>query len=314
MSSMPAYVVEPSVQTLPGPIAFAGVRMSAFLLDADWTILNQLCNSLVAAPSGGRVRFTPLAPVVVMSFTEFPDSIFVDFPNRGKASERELSFGIPGLYTVYDGSKVVELAFALFMPFLFLDNSVALLTGRESYGYFKQQGAIGMPTDAGSAGFTAKVYGCETFSPTASWGQKTLLTLERNGSALESDLGFPWLHPASAANALAERIRNALGDRAPSMDVFANFLLGRLPQVFLKQFRDIADGTRACYQAITVAHYSVTHIASVSFEDRYAMTLNTLESTPVASTLGFVPPSETGLGVRIIMDMSLEPGRVLWQA
>ena len=115
--------------------------MSAFLLDAGWTVLNQLCDSLISAPSGGRVRFTPLAPLIVMSFTDFPSATFVDFPNRGSASERELSFGLPGLYSVYDqGGALVETAFALFMPFLFLGNPVAMLTGRESYGYFKQQG------------------------------------------------------------------------------------------------------------------------------------------------------------------------------
>jgi len=70
------------VQTLPGPIAFTALTMSAFLLDAGWTVLNQLCDSLISAPSGGRVRFTPLAPLIVMSFTDFPSATFVDFPNR----------------------------------------------------------------------------------------------------------------------------------------------------------------------------------------------------------------------------------------
>jgi hypothetical protein len=311
---MPAYVDEPSAQTLPGPIAFAGLTMSAFLLDADWTILNALCDLLIAGPSGGRVRFTPLAPVVVMSFSDFPSATFVDFPNRGSASERELSFGVPGLYAVYDqGGALVETAFALFMPFLFLDNPVAMLTGRESYGYFKQQGSIGLPTDPGSVGFTAEVYGCKTFGADP-WSEQPLLTLERVAGPLAGDLGLPWANPLAAATALVERILGGLGDRAPSIDVFANLLLGQLPQIFLKQFRDIADGTRACYQAVTLANYSVTSLASVALEDRYAITLETLQSTPVAATLGFAPPAETGLGVRIVMDMTLEPGRVLWQA
>ena len=81
------------------------------------------------------MRFTPLAPVVVMSFSDFPSATFIDFPNRGSASEREVSFGVPGVYAVYDqGGALAETAFALFMPFLFLDNPVAMLTGRESYG------------------------------------------------------------------------------------------------------------------------------------------------------------------------------------
>jgi hypothetical protein len=311
---MPAYVDEPSVQTLPGPIAFDGLTMSTFLLDADLTIVNALCDSLIEGPSGGRVRFTPLAPVVVMSFSDFRSAVFVDFPNRGSASERELSFGVPGLYAVYDeGGALVETAFALFMPFLFLDNPVAMLTGRESYGYFKQQGSIGLPSDPGSAGFTAGVYGCQKFGVDA-WTEQPLLTLERVAGPVAGNLGLPWLNPLMAAAALVERILIGLGGQAPSIGVFGNFLLGQLPQIFLKQFRDIAVGTRACYQAIALANYSVTNIASVALEDRYSITLETLQSTPVAAALGLAPPAETGLGVRIVMDMTLEPGRVLWQA
>ncbi len=207
----------------------------------------------------------------------------------------------------------METAFALFMPFLFLDNPVAMLTGRESYGYFKQQGGIGLPSDAGGGGFTARVYGCKMFG-SSPWKQETLVTLEPVGGPLAGDLGLPWPDSRSAAAALVERILSGLGARAPSRNVFANVLLGRMPQIFLKQFRDIADGTRACYQAITRADYAVTRIASVALEDRYTMTLETLQSTPVAATLGLAPPAETGLGVRIVMDMTLEPGRVLWQA
>jgi hypothetical protein len=314
MASLPAYIDEPSDQTLPGPIAFAGLTMSAFLLGADWTALNALCDSLIAAPSGGRVRFTPLAPVVVMTFTNFPVATFVDFSDRGSASERELAFGIPGVYSVYDaGGALVETAFALFMPFLFLDNPVAMITGRESYGYFKQQGALRLPTDPGSTGFKATIYGCKTFG-SSPWDQVTLVTLAGASPPLEGDLGLPWPNPLAAAAKLVERILGGLDAGAPSIEVFANFLLGRIPQIFLKQFRDIADGTRACYQAITLADYAVTNIASVALEDRYAMTLETLQSAPVAAKLGLAPPAETGLGVRIVMDMTLEPGRVLWQA
>jgi hypothetical protein len=314
MALLPAYVDEPSVQSLPGPIAFSGLTMSAFLLEADTAALAALCDRLIAGPSGGRVRFAPLAPVVVMSFTDFPSAIFVDFSGNGAASERELAFGVPGVYSVYDaGGAVVEAAFALLSPFLFLDNPVAMLTGRESYGYFKQQGAIGLPGDPGSAGFSANIYGCKTFGATA-WGQEPLIALANPSPPLAGGLGLPWPDPLAAAAALVGEIVAALGAGAPPLAVFANFLLGRMPQIFLKQFRDIADGTRACYQAITLADYAVTQIASVGLEDRYAMTLEALQSAPVAATLGLAPTAQTGLGVRIVMGMTLLPGRVLWRA
>jgi hypothetical protein len=313
--ALPAYVDYPSVQTLPGPIAFTNVRISAFYLAADGSALQALCDRLIAAPSGGRVRFTPVLSSVIMSFTEFPHSVFVNFADRGVATERELSFAIPGMFTRFERQIPVEIGFALFMPFLFLDNSVALMTGRENYGFFKQTGQIGLPDDPGSAGFSADVYGCPSFSPTAQWGQQRLITLRRVAEAgLGSALGLPWADPMSAARKLAAAMQAAADGATLAPAMFADFLTGSLPQIFLKQFRDVADSTRACYQAVTLAGYKVTRLIGVSVEDRYAIDLRALDSTPVAAALGLVPTTETDLGMRVEMDMQLENGRVLWQA
>jgi hypothetical protein len=313
--ALPAYIDYPSVQTLPGPIAFTDVRMSAFYLAADRGKLQALCDSLIAGPSGGRIKFTPLLSSVMMSFTEFPHSIFVNFADRGVATERELSFAIPGMFTRSDGVMPVEIGFALFMPFLFLDNPVALMTGRENYGFFKQTGQIGLPDDPGSPGFSADVYGCTSYNPTAQWGQQRLITLRRVAEAAPGPaLGLPWPDPMAAAGNLAAAMQSAADGATLAPAAFADFLTGSLPQIFLKQFRDISDGTRACYQAVTLARYKVTRLINVSFEDRYAIDLKALDSTPVAAALGLAPAKETGLGMRVEMDMQLENGRVLWQA
>jgi hypothetical protein len=313
--ALPAYVDYPSVQTLPGPIAFTNVRMSAFYLAADGSTLQALCDRLIAAPSGGRVQFTPVLPSVIMSFTEFPHSVFVNFADRGVATERELSFAIPGIFTRFDGQIPVEIGFALFMPFLVLDNPVALMTGRENYGFFKQTGRIGLPDDPGSAGFSADVYGCPSYSPAAKWGQQRLITLQRVAEAAPGPaLGLPWPDPMAAARNLAAAMQAAAGGETLAPAAFPDFLTGSLPQIFLKQFRDIADGTRACYQAVALARYRVTRLIRVSVEDRYAIDLQALDSTRVAAALGLAPATETGLGMRVEMDMQLENGRVLWQA
>lgn len=310
--ALPAYIDYPSVQTLPGPIAFTGVRMSAFSLAADLGTLQALCDRLIAAPSGGRVGFMAL-PSVIMSFTEFPHSVFVNFADRGVATERELSFAIPGIFTRFDAVPI-EIGFALFMPFLFLDNPVALMTGRENYGFFKQTGQIGMPYDPGSPGFSADVYGCARYSPTAQWGQQRLVTLRRVAEAAPGPaLGLPWTDPMTAARNLAAAMQAGTDGATLAPAAFADFITGRLPQIFLKQFRDISEPTRACYQAITLAGYKVTKL-NVSFEDRYAIDLKALDSTPVAAALGLAPAKETGLGMRVEMDMQLENGKVLWQA
>ena len=316
---LPRFVEYPSVQTLPGPIQFTGVRMSSFFLDADLPTLQKLCTKLIDDPSGGAVTFTPLLPYVVMGFCEFPESYFVDYAEQGMATERELSFGIPGYYRAMKDDGSVEISLSILMPFLFLDNPVALMTGRENYGYFKQTGTIRLPQDPGSDGFAAVVYGCPHFCLTARWGQHSLVTLTRAGppplaadAALEAKLGKPW---ADAVAAVHGRYASPAPAVHPAAASLADFLMTpKLPQIFLKQFRDIADGRNACYQAVTQTIYTVSRISEISLETSHAFSLTALDSTPIAAALGLAPATETGIGVRICLDMRLENGGVLWQA
>jgi hypothetical protein len=314
---LPAFVTIPGDPTAPAPIELIGVTLWAFPLAADLGALRALSDKLIATPSNGAVRFHPLLPMVLMSVTEFPNAFFPKVAGQGRARERELSFGIPGLYVSTTG-LLPEIGFATMMPFLFLDNPVAIATGREEFGFFKHKGALRLPHDPGSTGFTVDVYGTRTFDPDVFWGDIRLLTLTDTGSAAEADIGLPWADIADAGAKLASVLLRAAGDGiarlAGAAAPLAGLALGHLSQIFLKQFRDIADGTRACYQAVTLARYAVTRLANVSLANRYAMALDPLDSAPVAATLGLGNPTETGLGVKVVMDMRLDPGRELWRA
>jgi hypothetical protein len=316
-SSLPSFITFPGDPTAPAPIELLGVTLWSFPLAADRGALQTLCDKMIAEPSGGAVRFHPLLPLVLMGVTEFPNAFFPAVAAHGRAKERELSFSIPGLYVARAGA-LPEIGFALFMPFLFLDNPVAVATGREEFGFFKLHGALQLPTDPGSTRFTVDVYGTKTFDPEVFWGETRLLTLTDTGSAATADIGLPWTSVADAgaklAGALLREAGDVIGKLASAAAPLAGLALGHFSQIFLKQFRDIADGTRACYQAVTMARYAVTQLHSVSLANRYEITLNPLDSSPVAAVLGLGNPTRTNLGVKVVMDMRLDPGRELWRA
>lgn len=96
-------------------------------------------------------------------------------------------------------------------------------------------------------------------------------------------------------------------------DLLDDMLKEQVPQLFLKQFRDVADGTRACYQAITEAMGQVTRFDSAPHLTEYAMDLAALDSSPVAADFG-IAPQQTVLGAEFEYDMTIQPGKVLWQA
>jgi len=316
-SSLPIFITFPGDPTAAAPIELLGVTLWSFPLAADRDALQRLCDKLITAPSSGAVRFHPLLPLVLMGVTEFPNAFFPAVAARGRAQERELSFSIPGLYVSTAGA-LPEIGFALFMPFLFLDNPVAVATGREEFGFFKLHGALQLPTDPGSTGFTVDVYGTKTFDPEVFWSETRLLTLTDTGSAATTDIGLPWTSVADAgaklANGLLREAGDVIGKLASVAAPLAGLALGHISQIFLKQFRDIADGTRACYQAVTMARYAVTRLHSASLANRYEIALNPLDSSPVAAVLGLVNPTRTNLGVKVVMDMRLDPGRELWRA
>jgi hypothetical protein len=311
--ALPSFVEYPSDQTLPGPIQFDNATLWGFPLHATRASLRALCDSLIATPSRGEVEFVPISDYVIMTVVDFPLSHFVRDENRGTSKERELSFSIPGIFTRFAHGIPVQIGFALLMPFLFLDNPVAVMTGREEYGYFKQAGWIGLPTDQGTIGFTVDVFGCPAFSPTAIWQRQRLLTLDEPTPApLPMELLVNGV--SDIATGLTAIMREVADKGLLIGELFGHFLDGGISQIFLKQFRDIEDGTRACYQAVTLADYRITRLAGISAAGRYRMHLEGLQSTPVAEALGLVNPVETGVGMMVQMDMRLETGRVLWQA
>jgi uncharacterized protein with NAD-binding domain and iron-sulfur cluster len=313
---LPLYVDYASTQTLPGPIEFHNATMWSFLLAGDYQQLTALCRSFFDTPSGGRVRFEPLTPWVIMNFADFPEGRFVGNEQRGYSTERELAFSIPGAYSRYDdGGKLAESGFAAFMPYLIVDNSVALMTGREEYGYFKQYGWVDLPGDSKDAAFSVDVFGCKDYAPDALWSRQPLVRLGQTASAAPSPPAAVDLQKAAGQllEAMFTDIRAGSQIFTDKQSHFCDFLSGKMSQIFLKQFRDIADGTRACYQAIALADYKMLKINSVLPERSYGLQITKLDSSPLARDLGLNDPTSTGIGMKLNIDMRLETGRVLWQ-
>ena len=102
-------------------------------------------------------------------------------------------------------------------------------------------------------------------------------------------------------------------DLGVELAAFPSLLAGDLPQIFLKQFRDIEQGDKCCYQAITEAVMRVTSLNSVGLSMGHPVTFADLESTPVITELGLQGTDHTGLGFKLTVDMELQPGQVLCQ-
>ena len=300
--------------TFPGPIALDDTRMSAFLLDADIAALTRWCQAAFDAPSGGAVRVLPMAGVVMMTVVEIGHGSFTEVPEMGWSRERELTFWIPAVQVEDRGDgEMVATRFDMALPYLVLDNPVAIASGREIYGYRKQAGRLSLPGDPGNTGaLTVDLFATKVFGTGSEEQFHRLLTLAPTGAtrdyAGQSNFG-------AAARALWAHLEQR-GAWHPSLaldlQLLENLFAARVPQLFLKQFRDVADTRSACYQAITEVMAEVTRFDALPGLVEYDMTLENLDSSPIARDLG-VAASQRVLGVELVFDMAVQPGRVLWQ-
>jgi hypothetical protein len=241
---------------------------------------------------------------------------FTDAPQMGWSKERELTFWLPCVRIEDRGGKKVATHFNMAMPYLVLDNPVAIASGREIFGYFKQAGRVTCPGDPGNpADLMVDLFATKTFGADTEEAYHRLLTMTPTPGGGELDAALRSFE--SGAKALWSRLKADGQHWQPSLELGEELLVDvlerRIPQLFLKQFRDVADGTNACYQAINQAMGQVTRFDALPQLTLFDMVLEPLDSSPVAAQFG-IAPQQTVLGVEIVYDMTIQPGEVLWKA
>lgn len=299
--------------TFPGPIALDDTRMWAFLLEADITALTRWCQASFDIPSGGEIRVLPMTSAVMMTVVDIGRGSFTEVPDMGWSKERELTFWIPAVQVEERGGQTYATRFDMVLPYLVLDNPVAIASGREIFGYRKQQGKLTLPDDAGSGGGIAvDLFATKAFGSGTEEQFQRLLTLAPTGTTKDfaGTSNF-----AAGVEALWDYLAREAGWNPTlgfELDLLGNLLNRRVPQLFLKQFRDVADTRTACYQAITEVMAEVTKFDALPGLVEYDMTLETLASSPIAKDLGIAPVQKV-LGLELAFDMAIQPGEVLWE-
>lgn len=316
--ALPRFVDHGGNTTFPGPIALADTKMWGFTVDADADKMAAWCRKVFDEPSGGAVQVAPLASKMIMTIVDIGQGRFLDVPEMGWSPERELTFWIPALRLETDNKGEETLSFDFVMPYLVLDNPVAIASGREIFGYFKHKGWIALPGDPGQPAGTLAVdlFATKIFGPQSQQKRERLLTLTQVDAT-----DFPLLEPidsfGDAACALLAHLAPDIARLHPDPALVARatsgLTVGQVPQLFLKQFRDVADGRRACYQAITEAVGTVTGFEAGPQLIEFDMDLAPLDSAPIAADFG-IAPQQRVQAVEIEYDLLIDPGRVLWQA
>ncbi len=326
-SQLPKYVDYGGLTTVPSPFAARNTSLYGFILEADLEKLKSLCRRVFTEPSGGQAEYVPLSRFVLLTVGRIKQvsSLTPPFNDIGNSPEDQVVLWVFTAAVKREGSLLIAQRPAVFTPYLFIHNPTSFASGREVEGYAKNWGWFNFP-DAGEQDppgpfdqITLDAWAIKKYAPTSVIGRQQLFTITRGDPAPGEEQHTRWGDVREAF----EDLKEVLFDSDDSGEIllpglhmienlFEDALHQQLPEVYLKQYRDIADARQACYQAIVEATNKVESFSGWPLAHKYNFELSTLQSHPMEAQLG-LKSQEAVLSFWLKMDFVVENGRVIWQ-
>ena len=315
MTPLPRFVDYGALMTPPAPFDSRDTTMYGFWAEVDPGRVATLCKRVFDDTTSGAVRCRPIGQHAMLSWGNIGcvSSVTPPYDERGGVCEPQVAVWIP--VAIRDRSSAREW-FAMFMPYIWLDNAMSLATGRELFGYPKAWGWPEFPPAEGPRTWKLDVFGLD-YTPGALASRLPLLEVTESDSiedAVEADI----TSLADIARHVVDRlfhrsVKHLLGDVEVTASLTQDLLSERMPNVFLKQVRDVGDGLNAALQQVTMINYKIVSIRSVPLLNEHTLTVHQLDSHPVGEELG-LKDQTLGVAYEAKTEFTVGGGRVLWDA
>lgn len=316
-SSLPLYVdIEGrcDASVMP-PGVFVGTASWTFAVCADRDKLQALAQRILSDPTGGEWQVcVPCGVVLMIFFNE--DRLNSPAQPIGWTPNHEFVCSIP--VVLVNKQDPLKVHFGLLPPWVYIDNYRGMVTGRESWGYFKNLGTITAPKEW-SSDFCCAL-DTLTFNPPGpdTEGEVTrLVTVAPISEITDPPSHIPGLPPAQHAT-LVQLLRQHIAEDA--LELFEKAVMAlepfEIPAFNLKQFRDVSDPTRACFQSVTTSPLKVTKIESLHLlPEGLGVTIEECASAQMAELLGISGcPAPVLFGIGAEVEYAAISGETLWQA
>jgi uncharacterized protein with NAD-binding domain and iron-sulfur cluster len=315
-STLPRYIDRGGDIVIRAPVALSRATMYSFVLASQPAALRALCDRYLNAPLG-RTAYVPAAPfcALVAARVEHSQSRDVRDWSRGFMSEIDVAFWVPLAAGRMDGGRFTAERLVWFHPYIFVDSAPAMAIGREIYGFPKQASRIQMPASLDEP-FHLRVDAAAIghYSPRSEATEQRLIELRGGGGERTR-----WRERTTAAGALGRAAKYLLGDRdlppAFRRRALVDLVRGRMPMVFLQQFRDVEHPDRAAYQAVIEATAAMTRFRGAGLLSAGELELASCASHPIARDLGLAETGPTPLlATWTQLDFDMHTGKVLQAA
>lgn len=294
--SYPDYIDYPGQLVMQAPFQLNSTQIYAFVFQGDENKMQNTLDIRLNNPfSKSNLRYVPMGSNVLFTFSVTANGFSESAVNKeqGYILEEEIAFWMPVIEQKLHNGKWIANRFVFFIPFIFVNNPVALVAGREVYGFPKTIGSFAIPANKKYAdAFTIDTMSFAKFAPNTPLITNRLLKVER--SAVTRDAGFTedWKDGKDAAQDLTKMLwdgtnRSLIGDWNLFTSLLKDLLTLQVPSVFLKQFRSAQNDGKAVYQALINSGFKVNGFSGGGLlKGDYTLSLNHLDSFPIGDALG----------------------------
>ena len=302
-----------TLQSRP-PYDFPEITMMSFRLPATVANLQALCDKYlnIGTLEDRGFEYRALFGFVDMELVTYPKMMFAQepFSRWGFASQQELYFR----FFVWKFISLGGILFPdpipeLFFPFMFVDNSWSMTSGRAVLGFPKVMVQFD-PTpvlNANPLNITASALVLKTFSPTTKLDWQPIVEIKPSTSTAAPKAAPGGLWPWDGASG---RIRISV------LDHLLQLLLAAIPNAFstvqLKQSRERPN--EACYQAVVSTPFTPSNMQLPNPLPPVTITVNPYASLDIPGSLGFPAgvPLRPSLQFSVSLDMSMSRARNLF--
>ncbi len=296
------------------PLMLENSDMYGYFVKGKLENLQSSIDGTLNLTAAGKLNFQVISPYVLLTFTNVGHAYSQNPTDQNKGWIQETDIITWVMVGQIAANGKLERIF--FYPFhIFVNDTMALVNGRELFGYPKYDCQYTMP-EAGSSqtDCTLSVKGFQPFSSSTEIAWHPLLEVNaKTSNRSHKVINGGWLEFLYEAFELLKSMPDFLNlDVAGWEDVISLMLVPRVDQIFLKQFPDSA-GVKAVYQSILVAPAMVDKIHSIKLlGDDYNLNLHQVDSFPLANSLGFALGAQSViLPFNLNFDFSVPPGEIL---
>jgi hypothetical protein len=322
-SSKPLYIERDGGMMFTPPYLQADTFLSGWLVPSQKSAQQALLDRTVNRALGdGPLRYEAVTSRLMLSFADIKrvKSLDAKESNWGYVPERDVTIWF--LVAARENGVIKRLVW--FLPYIWVDNPLAVVVGREVFGFPKQLAEMKIPSRADDPGpFHVDAPVLSRYSPETRADSQRLIDV--NPTQMESllhaarELGeagmeeLRGLFPESADDGAGRVVEESLFASAGNIiaQLVHDLRKRELPILFLKQIPDAAVAGRACYQRVIEAPARVTSFEKIGLmPGHWSATLHSHDSHRLHESLGVAAgPIELGRGIYLNYSFSMELGQ-----